>query len=71
MKLWRINWSDPDHGYMQHWSGTKAEAMKSMTAKSAEYEGDRPTFTLQSENVPTEKAALVAWLNRRFDTDNG
>ncbi len=65
-RVWCVHWSDPDHGLMQEWFESEAEAEMVWRLK-----GEEASARLESVEIPKTRRDLVRWLNLHFNTDNG
>lgn len=64
MRIWQVSWRSPASDANQlAWFTTKVNASKGIDTLKAEF-GRRTTFGCEAVEVPTNKKALVAWLNR-------
>ncbi len=64
--VWCVHWRDIDHGHLQEWFESKAEAEMVWRLKGAE-----DTARIETIAIPKDRRGLVGWLNRHFNTDNG
>lgn len=73
MKVYKVHWHDPDNGCELRWYGSKAEATGALKAvlKSYEDASDAEPSGITAQDVPTDKAGLLLWLNVNLRTDNG
>lgn len=70
MKVYRVSYSDPDHGTLVTWVGNLDEVRREI----ARIEADPDNLALQDwgkVEIPTKRRDLIAFLNRWFPTDNG
>ncbi len=65
-RIWLVHWSDLDHGLMQEWFESKAEAEMVWRMK-----GSTMSARIETVEIPKTRHGLVRWLNMHFDTDNG
>jgi hypothetical protein len=70
MRIYRLDYSDPDDGTIVEWISTKRE----FTARQKELVREG-TFVFDTTSglveVPVARADLINWLNVHFNTDNG
>jgi hypothetical protein len=72
VKLYRADVFGPD-GSMLRWHTSKREAEREQ-ARWIREEGDAAGLqagAVRAVEIPTDRAGLVDWLNRHFNTDNG
>ena len=73
MRVYEVSWSDPCHGTMRRWRGSKRAARQEVVAVLREYDGEVVDVdpTVQAHDIPTHKGGLLAWLDFHASTDNG
>lgn len=72
MKIYRCTKNDADMGSLLSWHSSKREA----EAKLKRHQRERGETAcgpecVEAEDIPTDRAGLIGWLNRNFDTNNG
>lgn len=75
MRFYRVNFQHNALANCCNWYGSKREANRRAaelrrTVKDEEDGIDGP-ISIDEVNVPTDKAALLVWLNDNLATDNG
>lgn len=76
MRLYRCDFEDADRGRLVSWHANKVEAQRTlrMLQATARENGQLTGIGIElvaPVDIPTDKAGLLGWLNRNFDTDNG
>ncbi len=72
MRVWKAYWDDVSLGSMQSWHPSKNDARSAFATKKRD--GDHSgadSGGYELIEIPTDKAGLINWLNRNFNTDNG
>jgi hypothetical protein len=73
MKVWNLSYHAADIGTMQEWYGSKAAALKRRAElrRASDDPDDLEPIAVSQLSIPTNKAGLLAWLNKHVDTENG
>lgn len=73
MRLYRLDFTDPDLGNTVSWFGSKERAEAALHTKQRERadKDSRDIDHITPVDVPTRKTELLLWLNTHLDTDNG
>lgn len=68
MKVYRVDYQDPDTGTCCRWFSNKRAALADIDMLKQEHGVDAEMYVV---DIPSYKDGLVRWLNSRFNTDNG
>jgi hypothetical protein len=70
MKVYRADWQGPDGCFMV-WAASKREA-EHLQREALKNTGDHAEAgAVRPVHIPDTRPALVAWLNRNYNADNG
>lgn len=73
MKVYRADWQGPDGCFMV-WAASKREAvhLQREAVTNASANGDHAAAgAVRRVDMPSTRAALISWLNRNCNSDNG
>ena len=72
MKIYRCDFFDSFEGVQVTWHASKADAAKNLRylQKARGTLANGPEG-ISAEEIPTDKAGLIDWLNDNLNTDNG
>ena len=72
MRVYCIEFADPDNGARLYWRSSKreADALLRSLQRQREREADRPEGVRRTY-IPMNKKGLLSWLNANFVTNNG
>lgn len=72
MILYRLDYSDPDHGIVIQWFKSKRERTAAISQLRREIPSlDSASFAMSEVTFPITKTAVVRWLNANLNRDNG
>lgn len=75
MRVYRCKFHDSDAGSLVSWHANKVEAQRTLRmlqiTAHQNGKGGLGVESVEPVDIPTDKAGLLGWLNRNFDTDNG
>ncbi len=72
MKLYRVDYSDLNEGVCLSWHPSKADALRFVRTVIDEGPSySMADFRIEPAEVPTQKIALIDWLNENLARDNG
>jgi hypothetical protein len=75
MKVYKVYWHTVDMGGQLSWHATKRDAehdlAEAIAIREAGGEGVGGPEGIDVEDIPTDKAGLIKWLNHNLSTDNG
>lgn len=67
MKVWKAWTQHPHDGCLQVWASSE----RAVRALARNEWSTQASITCEQEDIPTDRAGLIAWLNENLATDNG
>jgi len=71
VKIYRIDHYSKDEGSVVAWASSKREAEKRLRSFIEAYGAAQGPSEVTVVNIPTTRQALIDWLNRHLNAENG
>lgn len=72
MKIYRCDKHDAHNGQLVSWHANYRDAAANLRQHQRDRGGPPSGYEgVTKEDIPTDKAGLISWLNNNFNTDNG